>query len=400
MERELHIDLLPAVCQLQKLALEIIAGQRQADVGQVSGSFSQQIDRLVLQFQAELRSSQLLHDLEAGSFMEGLQSALIEISDSCQRQVQTALAKNASSDLEILQTSVNRLLSYLISDYDFCFNFSQKAPVSFREFNLATIEKRWQELQDGIGRSMDGDMLLVLEQYHKGLKSEAAVSFYNLEYHRILIGAIAGIGAEKPADLQGTLISTFCYLNFNYYPMVQLLIAGVQLDYDRLESYREEFIRLTIRLRTFSQLVTRPNFGYDLRIQGLKQILCHAVEREITCVKKLLNINLKGLRGSGTKLLLQQFYFRISISMEQFLFIFRLMIDKGIVVVKRKADLYEFIHSHVGTAKKDSLSIGNMQNTYAENNRTTAIRVRALLQSLVALIDEKYLSLALLFSFF
>ena len=79
--------------------------------------------------------------------------------------------------------------------------------------------------------------------------------------------------------------------------------------------------------------------------------------------------------------------------MEQFLFIFRLLIDKGIVLVKRKADLYEFIHTHVGTAKKDNLSIGNMQNNYAENNRIIAIKVKVLLQSLVKLIDEKYLSI-------
>ena len=75
------------------------------------------------------------------------------------------------------------------------------------------------------------------------------------------------------------------------------------------------------------------------------------------------------------------------------------MIDKGVVQVRRKADLYEFIHSHVGTAKKDNLSIGNMQNTYAENNRVTALKVRVLLHSLIKQIDEKYLSIYFLIYF-
>ena len=109
-------------------------------------------------------------------------------------------------------------------------------------------------------------------------------------------------------------------------------------------------------------------------------------------------MNWKTLAGNGARFFLKQFYFKITISIELFLFIFRLMIEKGIILVKRKADLFEFLHSHVGTVNKDNLSVGNMQNTFSENNRKTAIRAKALLQSLITHIDGKYLSMFVLVS--
>ncbi|KQB99881.1 hypothetical protein [Pedobacter sp. Hv1] len=367
--------------------------------------FTQQLDDLVLQFQKELQNRHLHLDSNAPTFMDRLQSGLVLISDDCNSYL--ILKSNEKKSLqrtayiEAVDATINDLLNYFKDNFAYCFNFQMRVPHSLKNAANVILGKEWNGLLPKLkSAGIDEDLLSVLSSYQHDMQLYSRSSFYELDYWYAVTNSFKKIDLEKTQDIQYDLFSQLCYLNFNYFPLLQYCIKKIQRNYDEVESYREEFIKITVQIRTLNQLIVKPNYGYNQNAETLSEALCNIMKNEIICIKKLLNINLKTLTANGAKFFLQQFYFKISISMEQFLFIFRLMIDKGIVQVKRKADLFEFIHSHVGTANKDNLSIGNMQNTYAENNRKTAIRVKVLLQSLIAQIDEKYLSLFCVLSFF
>lgn len=359
--------------------------------------FMLKVDSAILHLQRKIQFKQLHLQKDAVIFMDHLQSELAQVSEDCHNFLITEKKVKSPSEikvyLDILIASINTLFEFLMEFYDYCFNFQMAVPIRFKHKADSILIKTWDKLILSLKENEIEDRLIdILANYYLELKSNKKPNFHELDFAFKMISALNKIDFKRTSEIEINLSTLFCYYNFNYPPLMQFYINSMQRDYDKIESYREEYFSITVELRTLKQLIIKRDIGYDPNTNNFRDSLCHVLEDELICIKKLMNLNKKLFEGNGAKFLLQKFYFRITISMEQFLFIFRLMIDKGIVQVKRKADLYEFIHSHVGTAKKDNLSIGNMQNTYAENNRVTAIKVRALLQTMINHIDEKYLS--------
>jgi len=356
-----------------------------------------EIDTVIAGMRKELVFLQLHLDENAIVFMDRLQSELVQLSEECNSfilpdkkvQIEPALKEY----IIIVLDAINNFFDHLKDHYNYCFNFKMLVPVRYKQKTDATLIKISDKLIRSFKSARIDDVLIeILKEYFLEMKEAKKSNFHLLDFWYGLIDDLSKISSASMDEKELDLRRIFCYHNFNYPPLIQYYISTLQLDYNEIDSYREEYIKITLEIRKLRQLITRPEYSYDADAVALREVLCHTLENELVCLKKLINMNKKIFEGSGTKYFLQQFYFKISISMEQFLFIFKLLIDKGIVLVKRKADLYEFIHTHVGTVKKDNLSIGNMQNTYSENNRVTAIKVKTLLQSLINQIDEKYLS--------
>ncbi len=364
--------------------------------------FAAQMVAEVADFKRLLQDRQLHLNKGAVTFMDHLQAEMCRILEDCnnyallETHLLTALRK---ANLDMVITTIGEIFEYLGNDYAHCFNFQMKVPSTLKaKFHFCMV-KEWNRLVAKLKNAgIEEELLTVLSGYHQELMSNKVPTFHEMGYWRNMIDGIGKIDFKKNLDLEYALFSQFCYLNFNYPSLIQFCTKKIQRNYNLVDDYREEFIRITIQLRTLRQFYVRSAYGFDTDSSPLTEVLEGILENELLCIKKLLNINKKALTRNGAKFFLRQFYFRISIPIELFLFIFRLMIEKGIILVKRKADLYEFIHSHVGTVKRDNLSIGNMQNSYSENNRRTAIKARALLQTLIAHINEKYISICFIVS--
>ena len=400
-EDNFHLDELR---DIRKVAHGLINGEDEFS-SEGASDFIQQLDKLVLHLKNEVQNKHLQLDSNAPKFMDCLQSELAIISNVCNGYLILKSNRKKSikrtARIELMIRTISSLLDYFRNNFAYCFNFQMRVPYNLKNAANLILSKEWNRLLPKLkDTGVEEELLCVLSSYQDEMQAYSDPSFYELDYWYTFTNSLNKIDLKKEQDIEYGLFSMLCYLNFNYFPLLQFCIKKIQRNYDEIDNYREEYIKRTIHLRTLSQFIVMPNYGYNQNIESLREALYNIMRNEIICIKKLININLKTLTANGAKFFLQQFYFKISISMEQFLFIFRLMIDKGIVIVKRKADLFEFIHSHVGTANKDNLSIGNMQNTYAENNRKTAIRVKVLLQSLIARIDEKYLSIFCAISLF
>ncbi|RZJ92790.1 MAG: hypothetical protein EOO20_00295 [Chryseobacterium sp.] len=360
--------------------------------------FMVKIDGLALQLERDIQNRQLHLDNEAATFMGHLQIELSQLSEDCDRLIlaeATAIAKKERKIyFEILANSINSLFEALIEDYAYCFNFQMKVPPRLKSKTNLLLSREWNKLLAKLRvMELDEALIDVLSSYWQEIRLNKRVSFEELKFWHAITNALREIDFKKTTDIAHSLYIQFCCHNFNYGPLVLYSMSRMQRDYDNIENYREEFIKITIQLKTLKQLTVEPDHGYNQNAAPLQDVLCNILENELLCLKKLMNMNRKTLAGNGAKFFLKQFYFKVTVSIELFLFIFRLMIEKGIILVNRKADLFEFLHSHVGTINKDNLSIGNMQNTFSENNRKTAIRAKALLQSLITHIDEKYLSI-------
>ncbi|MBC6109505.1 hypothetical protein H7U22_03640 [Pedobacter sp. CCM 8938] len=397
MENENPKFYIKALGELRKIAHDLIQSNHES-IHDSRELFILEIDGIMVAIQRNLQFMQLHLDENAVVFMDHLQSELVQLSEECNTFILSDKKSQIEPDVKeyllIMLEAINNIFDHLKDHYNYCFNFKMVVPVRYKQKTDLTLIKISDKLiQSFKSAGIDEGLCEILKGYFLEMKNTKKTSFHLLDFWYALIHDLNKVSSESIDENELDLRRVFCYHNFNYPPLIQYYISRLQLDYNEVDNYREEYIKITVEIRKLRQLIIRRRYSYDSDAVELREVLCHTLENELVCIKKLINMNKKIFEGSGTKYFLQQFYFKISISMEQFLFIFRLLIDKGIVLVKRKADLYEFIHAHVGTAKKENLSIGNMQNTYAENNRVTAIKVKALLQSLIKQIDEKYLSL-------
>lgn len=397
MENENPKFYVKAFDELKSIAHNLMQSNREF-IPDTKELFILETDSVIADIRMDLLFMQLHLDENAVVFMDHLQSELVQLSEECNTFIlsdkKTQIQPAVKEYLLIMLDVINNLFDHLKDQYNYCFNFKMLVPVRYKQKTDLTLTKISDKLiQSFKSAGIDERLNEILKGYFLEMKTIKKTSFHLLDFWHGLIHDLTKISSASMDENELDLQRVFCYHNFNYTPLIQYYISRLQLDYNAVDNYREEYIKITVEIRKLRQLIIRKGYSYDADAVELREVLCHTLENELVCIKKLINMNKKIFEGSGTKYFLQQFYFKISISMEQFLFIFRLLIDKGIVLVKRKADLYEFIHAHVGTAKKDNLSIGNMQNTYAENNRVTAIKVKALLQSLIKQIDEKYLSL-------
>lgn len=397
MEKENPKFYVKALNELRKITYDLIQFNRHS-IPESKELFILEIDGIIVGIHRDVQFMQLHLDVGAVVFMDHLQYELIELSEDCNAILlsdkKTQIELDFKEYILIMLDVINVLLDHLKDHYSYCFNFKMIVPFRYKQKADLILTKMWEKLIRSFKLAeIDEKLYEVLKGYILEMKTSKKTNFHLLDFWHGLTHDLNKINSERADEIERELCRIFCYHNFNYPPLSQYYISILQLDYDAVDNYREEYIKINVEIRRLRQLIIRRGCSYDADSIELREVLCHTLENELLCIKKLINMNKKIFEGSGTKYFLHQFYFKISISMEQFLFIFRLLIDKGIVLVKRKADLYEFIHAHVGTVKKDNLSIGNMQNTYAENNRVTAIKVKALLQSLIKQIDEKYLSI-------
>jgi len=397
MENENPKFYVKAIDELRRIAHDLMQANREF-FSASKEQFIHEIDSVIASTRIGLLFMQLHLDENAVVFMDHLQSELVQLSEECNTFILSDKKAQIEPDVKeyllIILDAINNLFDHLKDNYNYCFNFKMVVPARYKQKTDLTLTKISDKLiQSFKSAGVDEGLNEILKGYFLEMKTTKKTSFHLLDFWHGLIHDLNKICSASMDENELDLRRIFCYHNFNYAPLIQYYISRLQLDYNEVDNYREEYIKITVEIRKLRQLIVRKGYSYDADAVELREVFCHTLENELVCIKKLINMNKKIFEGSRTKYFLQQFYFKISISMEQFLFIFRLLIDKGIVIVKRKADLYEFIHAHVGTAKKDNLSIGNMQNTYAENNRVTAIKVKALLQTLIKQIDEKYLSL-------
>ena len=397
MENENPKFYVKALDELRRIAHDLMQSSHES-FPDSKEQFILEINSVIAGTHIDLLFMQLHLDENAVVFMDHLQSELVQLSEECNTFILSDKKAQIEPDVKeyllIMLDAINNLFDHLKDHYNYCFNFKMVVPVRYKQKTDLTLTKISDKLiQSFKSAGIDEGLNEILKGYFLEMKNTKKTSFHLLDFWHGLTHDLIKISSASMDENELDLRRIFCYHNFNYAPLIQYYISRLQLDYNAVDNYREEYIKITVEIRKLRQLIIRRGYSYDADAVELREVLCHTLENELVCIKKLINMNKKIFEGSGTKYFLQQFYFKISISMEQFLFIFRLLIDKGIVLVKRKADLYEFIHAHVGTAKKNNLSIGNMQNTYAENNRVTAIKVKALLQSLIKQIDEKYLSL-------
>ncbi|RZJ87090.1 MAG: hypothetical protein EOO20_16860, partial [Chryseobacterium sp.] len=301
MEKENAKFYVEGLGELRKIAQNLIQTCLES-IPNTKEGFINETDGLVIRIQREVQFLQLHLDESAETLMDHLQSELIQLSEDCNSYLlsdkKIPLQANFKAYLIIILDVTNNLIDHFKIHYSYCFNFKMVVPVRYKQKADLILTKIWEKLIPSLELAgLEEKLLEVLKTYFLEMKSNKKVSFHLLDFWTVLINDLNKISSEGVEQVELDLCRIFCYHNFNYPPLIQYYISRLQLDYDAVDNYREEYIRITVEIRKLRQLIIRKGYGYDADAIELREVLCHTLENELVCIKKLINMNKKIFEG-------------------------------------------------------------------------------------------------------
>ncbi len=128
------------------------------------------------------------------------------------------------------------------------------------------------------------------------------------------------------------------------------------------------------------------DYAYNCKRNSVKHQLLIFLNNEICFLRQRQE-------GSGSAIIQQSHYrVKVTISSELLIYLFRLLIETGIIEANPRSNLIAFIAEHFETprTKESLLSVGSLTNKYKAVNQHTAMQMRTLLQNLVKQIDTDF----------
>jgi hypothetical protein len=305
---------------------------------------------------------------------------------------------NSSSTAIIVESvlaEMDMLYKTLMDNYPASFNRDLPVPLSLRNKHLNAWGQQTKIIVHEL-KNQDRDEALVslLEAYFDTSATSSASSLWSsreIDYYALLAGQLYRLVQSSPlADFEDRLFRELIYLNFNSLPLINHYLKQIQLNYDQVENYQGELVRLIIDLRNLKSLPVHPSVVFQPGGISLKEILCGAIAEEITCVEHLQRIQEKKTYKDWPSGIISPFYFHVTLTLEQLTFLFRIMIEAGVVIVKKKLELFDFIAKHIGTTNKESLALRSIKNKFGSPSAQTIQKVKHMLLMLVNLINERY----------
>lgn len=291
-----------------------------------------------------------------------------------------------------LLSELNKLLLHLIESYPAYFNKHSRAPAAFRNLYRDSITEPVEVILCALKRGKDVALFSLLDTYLHSLQRKTEFrteTFYQLDYLQDFVNALHGLIRRETEDLEKEIYKELVLLNFNHPHAGYLYITKVKREYEQAESYQEEILEAAAHLRILQQYPP-ANRPYNPSAEPLKEILVRSFSEEIKYIQQMQDLDLHGPANQGP--VVPRIFFTVSITLEQLLFLFRLLIETGIVIIKRKSDLYDFIHLHIGTEERKTFSRGSLRNAFGSRKQATAKKVKEILMEMMRLINQKYLA--------
>jgi len=297
--------------------------------------------------------------------------------------------------VETVLTEMDTLYKTFMDNYPGSFNRDLPVPLSLRSSHLNVLGQQTDVILHELkNQDMDEALVSLLEAYLDISATSSAFSLLNsreIDYYALVTGHLYRlVQSSTMADFEDRLFRELIYLNFNSLPLINHYLKQIQLNYDQVENYQGELIRLIIDLRNLKSLPVHPRGVFQPGGISLKEILCGAIAEEITCVEHLQRIQEKKTYKDWPSGIISPFYFHVTLTLEQLTFLFRIMIEAGVVIVKKKLELFDFIAKHIGTTNKESLALRSIKNKFGSPSAQTIQKVKHMLLMLVNLINERY----------
>lgn len=298
---------------------------------------------------------------------------------------------------EVLWTLIRNSFSFiefLRGRYKDYFNHNLAIPGVLYPFYFAKMTKQWRAYRSLLERyAVDIPLLSILDGVFGKWKEShpyGKIKWKDLDYLQVLCAELDWLTKNKgSSSLHEELLYHLFHINFNHKTLFAYCTDYMHkhtLNVDTLVQERREWLDFS---RTVAAIIVRRDISYDNTLDSIKLQLNDYINQQIRYIKKKEKLHRPQYSGKFGRIM-HPFYFRVSLTVAQLVFLFRLFVESGVIITKNSKDLNEFIVNHIGTLRKDGISPGSIRSKYTPPDKSTVDRVSTVLISMLNLLNAKY----------
>lgn len=292
-----------------------------------------------------------------------------------------------------LMEEVISSLCYLKDGFPEIFNTQLKAPAGLKNMlRQAVVEKRESITRNILSRQIDDDLTLIISRYLSSLDGEdehLLKSWCDFDYMERFIDTLSSIDTPgNPDTIFQSLVQQLYFINFNTTQFYDYSRGWLEKLIDGYSTFVEQRRELLLVLRHITHFLELPDLACNPKLPSVKHMVVSYINEEIDYLAKTEHLHTGTFHNKSRHAF--PFYFHVNLTTEQLMFFVRLLMETGIIITKRKADLYEFISNHVGTLRKDNLSVSSIKNKQYSVSKDVIQKVKTILLKCINLANQKY----------
>jgi len=286
-----------------------------------------------------------------------------------------------------------RFLEFLRTRFPKFFDHAMAIPEVLHPFYIPAIYRRWKRCRAVFRNYLDNELLELLDSYFKVNRetiSHKKIRWTDLNYMDTLSHELDWLTTTKSREeLKVELVKSLYRLNFNHPGFFSYYVKCMCKRTAKVDTYLQEQREWLDCQQEINAMIVRQDIGYDMRLKSIKTQLIEYTVGQIRYIKKKEKLHRANIFMKSGRIA-NPFYFHVSITVVQLILISRLFIEAGVVLVKNKKDFNEFITNHVGTLRKDNISIKSIESKYITPDRKTVDKVSTILITMLNILNAKY----------
>lgn len=326
--------------------------------------------------------------------IEYLQTEISEVSDRYFNLLQNTVGNKPEYLLiNCLLYALNHIYRYLKEIYASAFNGQLKVPLALKRACAADNQKMITRIIRALTASGEdkalvkliGEYLCVLARplyrpVESSIELDYQTGFVKALYHLV--------NNHTGAELRKRLFLEMIRLNFNYFPLICYYTKTMQTDDDQVGFYQDELVKVAEKIRDLRSIPVERRYSYEQGTPSLSEILSKALEEEEAVLRKRLQIQSRITYKKWTNMLFSPFHLRVSATMEQVVYLFRVLIEIGFFTGMKKVTYFDYIAKHIETDYQQSFSTGYIKNKYNNPKQLTSDKVKSYFLQAVQWIND------------
>ncbi|MFC0318688.1 MULTISPECIES: hypothetical protein [Olivibacter] len=287
-----------------------------------------------------------------------------------------------------------RFIELIKSRYPDYFDRNMAIPQILYPFYMTKILKRWFNIKKSLQHNkIDPGLIDVLNGFFNVGKNgvmDRKMTWQDLSYLDIVSSEVSWITDKgKTVEYRQDILQNLFRLNFNHPSFFSYYVRYMHNQIQGVDTYLQERREWLDYRRNLSAFIVCRDICYDDSMKDIRTQLMEYVIEQIRYVKKKEKLHRSTIFGKLGRAV-YPYYFHVSLTVSQLIFLFRLFTETGVVIVRHRKDLNEFLVNHVGTTRKDNISIGSIRSKYTRPDKDVVNKVSAVLISMLNLLNAKY----------
>jgi len=312
--------------------------------------------------------------------------------------------EGSTSELEVrmkklfkdIENEVVRVLEFLKVNFSKSFNFYGTVPRWVFYVNMDMLSKRSQIISGLESKAINKDLILVIKDFldlFQEAEAYNAKNWHQYIYFTRMVNRLCRF-VESPDTEEDMirLIKLLIGYNFNPLTFYEFMLEFASGVVDQHAPYEEQEIELLHLLKIIENIRPEINKGYKPEVQLISESVSGSIRRELELIAKMKEVQAPAiLNGSASKN--SWYYFEVASSIEELIFLMKVMIGVRFMKTDSNANLYRFIQHHIRTDRTAGASTQYMRNIFSPSwifSQKVIRKVRAWLMLMVTYIDTHF----------